>query len=342
LLRGRARSHSAVDDVSFSIAPGRTLGLVGETGCGKTTLARALMRLTPTATVTGEVAFDGENVLALGGRALRRLRRRMQIVFQDHAGSLNPRMTVQSILGEPLAVHNIVPRCRRPSHIGQLLERVGLPAACAARHPHELSGGQRQRVGIARALSCGPELLICDEPVSALDVCVQAQTLNLLKDLRDDMHLSILFIAHDLAVVAHMADDIAVMHHGQIVERTPRTALMSPCGQWHPYTRMLTEAAGDTATTRRCGAIDLPSNSGSRPSQPTGCVFHRRCPLTRRVAADLPASQQHIIVRNGQTIPVVGRCATQRPHLQPTPGDPNHCHACLLQQEAGQFLEYLS
>ena len=221
---GRPRAVvRAVDDVSFAIAPGQTLGLVGESGCGKSTVGRTILRLIePDA---GRVTIDGQDVVALGARALRALRRRMQIVFQDPYGSLNPRMTVHQMLAEPLAIHRIARGAEAERRIAALLEEVGLDPSFAQSYAHELSGGQRQRVGIARALSVEPHFLVLDEPVSALDVSVQAQVLNLLADLQQRRRLTYLFIAHDLAVVKHIADQVAVMYLGRIVERAPAPAL---------------------------------------------------------------------------------------------------------------------
>src|SRR5207249_2642267 len=228
----------AVDDVSFAIAPGQTLGLVGEAGCGKSTVGRAILRLIePDA---GRVTIDGQDVVTLGARALRALRRRMQIVFQDPYGSLNPRMTVHQMLAEPLAIHRIASGADAERRIAALLEEVGLDPSFAQSYPHELSGGQRQRVGIARALSVEPNFLVLDEPVSALDVSVQAQVLNLLADLQQRRRLTYLFIAHDLAVVKHIADQVAVMYLGRIVERAPAPALYA--GPRHPYTTSLLSA----------------------------------------------------------------------------------------------------
>ena len=236
---GRPRAVvRAVDDVSFAIMPGQTLGLVGESGCGKSTVARSILRLIePDA---GRVAIDGVNVLTLGGRELRALRRRMQIVFQDPYGSLNPRLTGRQTLAEPLAIHHLATGADGERRIAALLEEVGLDPGFAKSYAHELSGGQRQRVGIARALSVEPQFLVLDEPVSALDVSVQAQVLNLLADLQQRRRLTYLFIAHDLAVVKHVADHVAVMYLGKIVERAPAAALYA--APRHPYTTSLLSA----------------------------------------------------------------------------------------------------
>ncbi|TVQ64247.1 MAG: ABC transporter ATP-binding protein [Phycisphaerales bacterium] len=229
----------AVDDVSFSVAPGETLGLVGESGCGKTTVGRTILRLIPA--TSGRVEFDGVDVMAAGAQTMRRLRREMQIVFQDPAGSLNPRMRVADIVAEPLIVHRV---CKGRDDLRQrvrtLLETCGMPPGAAERYPHEFSGGQRQRIGIARALALRPRFIVCDEPTSALDVSIQSQILNLLKDLQKDFGLSYLFISHDMAVVQHMCDRIAVMLRGRIVEEGPRDAVIGD--PQHRYTQALLSA----------------------------------------------------------------------------------------------------
>ncbi len=278
-VRGWVR---AVDGVSFQVRRGRTLGLVGESGCGKTTVARTVLRLIePTA---GAVYFDGQGVRAMGGAALRALRGRMQMIFQDPYGSLNPRMTVENIVGEPLSVHGVAFGSRRRVMVGELLERVGLSPAYVNHYPHEFSGGQRQRVGIARALALGPDLVVCDEPVSSLDVSIQAQIINLLADIQRERGISYLFIAHDLSVVEHISHEVAVMYLGRIVETAPREALYAD--PRHPYTRALLEAVptGDPDRRRRKAgpAGDVPSPI----NPPPGCAFHPRCPLAAGECTD--------------------------------------------------------
>jgi oligopeptide/dipeptide ABC transporter ATP-binding protein len=273
--RGQVR---AVDGVSFSIPAGRTLALVGETGSGKTTVGRTLLRLVePTA---GRFLFDGTDVFALAEAPLRALRRRMQIVFQDPFGSLNPRMTVKQTLREPLTIHRLAKGGAADDRVAQLLGEVGLDPSLADHYPHELSGGQRQRVGIARALSVEPEFLICDEPVSSLDVSVQAQVLNLLTDLQRKRRLTYLFIAHDLAVVKQIADEVAVMYLGAIVEQGPVDQVYA--SPRHPYTRALLSAVPVPDPTMQTQRVVLPGDVPSALHPPSGCHFHPRCPHPKK------------------------------------------------------------
>ena len=246
-LFGKQTVVKAVDDVNFDVYPGKTLGLVGESGSGKTTVGRSLLRLIPHD--AGQVLFDGQDVFTLGRRDLRALRRRIQMIFQDPVSSLNPRMTVGNIVAEPLKVHFSLSRRDRRNRIGELLERVGLSAGYVNRYPHEFSGGQRQRIGIARALAPQPDFIVCDEPVSALDVSIQAQILNLLSDLQDELGLTYLFIAHNLAVVEHFADEVAVMYKGKIVEHADRDTLYAD--PQHEYTRALLSAVPSPDPTCR-------------------------------------------------------------------------------------------
>jgi peptide/nickel transport system ATP-binding protein len=270
----------AVDDVSFDIRRGETLGLVGESGCGKSTVGRTLLRLyKPTA---GKIVFDGTDITELGDNELRPLRRRMQMVFQDPFASLNPRHSVGRIVGEPLRVHGLVSGRRSVGQrVRELLQIVGLPADAATRYPHEFSGGQRQRIGLARALSLNPDFVVADEPVSALDVSIQAQIVNLMEDLQQEFGLTYLFIAHDLAVVRHISTRIAVMYLGWIVEISPAEELYD--NPLHPYTISLLSAVPipDPAVEREREAILLPGDLPSPANPPAACRFHTRCPYVQ-------------------------------------------------------------
>jgi peptide/nickel transport system ATP-binding protein/oligopeptide transport system ATP-binding protein len=299
LLRRKVADVKAVDGVSFNIQKGETLGLVGESGCGKTTVAMTMLRLTdPT---SGEVLFHGENVLTAKGAKLKELRRNIQIVFQDPFASLDPRLPVGDAISEGLVIHNIGSREQRFEKLLATLKLVGLEEYHANRYPHEFSGGQRQRIGIARALMLDPEFLILDEPVSALDVSIQAQVLNILKDLQDKLGLTYMFVAHNLAVVEHISDRVAVMYLGKIAEVTTREDLF---GQpLHPYTRALMSAIPVPDPERIRERVILTGDVPSPLNPPSGCRFHPRCPIAR-----LP------------------HCSTDEPQLREL--RPNHLVAC--------------
>ena len=291
----------AVDDVSFDLQPGTTLGLVGESGCGKSTLGRSILRLIePT---SGQVRFDGQDVHTTRGAALKQLRRRMQLIFQDPFASLDPRLTVGRSVGEPLTVHRVGTRRERRQRVATLLERVGLHPADATRYPHEFSGGQRQRIGIARALALEPDFVVCDEPVSALDVSIQAQVLNLLRGLQRDLGLTYLFIAHDLAVVEHVSDRVAVMYLGKLVEIADVQEIVN--SPRHPYTLML-QASVLPAEPGTTLAAQPPRGDPPSPiAPPPGCSFHPRCPYADE------------------------RCRRELPPLETKPGlESNHFAAC--------------
>jgi oligopeptide transport system ATP-binding protein len=281
IFQKKVGAVQAVDGISLQVNPGETLGLVGESGCGKSTTGRAILQLyKPTA---GEVIFKGKDLTKLSGGDMRKMRRHLQMIFQDPYASLNPRMTVGSIVSEPMQIHNLVPKNERNQRVQELLQTVGLNPYFANRYPHEFSGGQRQRIGIARALAANPDFIVCDEPVSALDVSIQAQIVNLLEELQDQLGLTYLFIAHDLSVVRHISDRVAVMYLGKIVELADRNALYDD--PLHPYTKALLSAVPipDPVIEKQRERIILTGDVPSPINPPPGCHFHTRCPYVMDV-----------------------------------------------------------
>jgi oligopeptide/dipeptide ABC transporter ATP-binding protein len=304
ILNRRTALLRAVDDVSFRIFPGETLGLVGESGCGKSTLGRLLIRLIePT---EGAILLDGEDIARLPAATLREKRRAMQIIFQDPYGALNPRMSVEDIIMEPLVIHGARADAATRARVAELLGLVGLPTRARDRFPHEFSGGQRQRIGIARALALHPRFIVCDEAVSALDVSVQAQIVNLLQDLQRELGLTYLFIAHDLGVVRHISDRVAVMYLGNIVELAPKTELYAR--PLHPYTQALLAAVPASHPARRARnrerRLRVAGDVPSALNPPSGCRFHTRCPLAMPICRSDPP-----------------------PLVEAAPGHPVACHA---------------
>lgn len=281
----------ALNDLSFSINEGEVLGIVGESGCGKSTLGRTVLRLLDL--TSGEVLFAGHDIAKFKGQQLKSLRRQAQIVFQDPFGALNPQHTIGEIIGEPLLVHRLGDRQQRLERVRELLQLVGLPSDAVRKYPHEFSGGQRQRVAIARALASGPRFLVCDEAVSALDVSVQSQILNLLMELREQLNLAMMFISHDLSVIRHVSDRIAVMYLGEIVEFAPTEELMS--NPQHPYSRALLSAIPH-ALELRDSRVVLQGELPDPENPPTGCVFHTRC-HKRHAGVDVQCVQKEPILQ---------------------------------------------
>jgi oligopeptide transport system ATP-binding protein len=281
IMQGLIRRHvgdvKAVDGVSFFVYKGETLGLVGESGCGKSTTGRVILQLYPV--TDGKIFFEGVDLTQLEGEALRKVRPRMQMIFQDPHASLNPRMTVGSIVSEPLVEHSVVRGNKRQQRVEELLELVGLDASCANRYPHEFSGGQRQRIGIARALALNPEFIVCDEPIAALDVSIQAQVVNLLEDLQAEFGLTYLFISHDLSMIRHIAQRVAVMYLGHIMELASRKGIYD--NPLHPYTQALLSAVPtpNPVLEEKRKRIILTGDVPSPANPPPGCPFNTRCPI---------------------------------------------------------------
>ncbi|MGB0767107.1 MAG: ABC transporter ATP-binding protein [Phycisphaeraceae bacterium] len=316
LLRTQVGNVKAVDDVSFTVHQGETLGLVGESGCGKSTVGRSILRLIDA--TAGSVDFDGEDVLAAGASRMKQLRKEMQIIFQDPGGSLNPRMTVGRIIGEPLKVHKVCGGSELENRVRDLLKKVGLQPEHYDRYPHEFSGGQKQRIGIARALALGPRFIVCDEPVSALDVSVQSQVLNLMQDLKDEFNLSYLFIAHNLAVVEHFCDRIAVMYLGKIVEIADRDTLYN--NPIHPYTRALLSAAPNPDPNRTKKRImllgDVPSPISFFADEAEGRSHSIEATAEEKAEMNAEAMEGVEFVTRSSLL--------DRPPLKAVPGEPGH------------------